>query len=856
MFPLVPSIEQEHRVRSRGRLLEAETPRSNRTCLPKRPAMFPLLVASAALMLFQQQVLALAPLPGVKDYEVVHPQKLYSRHRRDTKAKYPDEVHYGFKLKGEDVEVHLKRNEDLLGQNYTLTHYSPDGQEVTVYPDVSDHCYYHGYIKNESDSEASISLCNGVSGYFRTKQQRYLIEPLQLAEGEDHAVYPYESLEDTPKTCGVTNTSWEGGKTKSSRAMTSTQKQEFLKAKKYIELVMVADTSIYKKYNRSNAQVQQRIFESINYLNLVYKGINIFVALIGIEIWQTADLITVDASAGSDLDRFSAWRTQDLLKRKRNDNSQFLTNVDFEGPTVGLAYVGTMCSSDHSAGVIQDHSKSSIAVGATIAHEMGHNLGMNHDSSSCSCPESSCIMAASLSYVTPKLFSTCSHQNFQDFILNRMPECLRAMPLANDIVAPAVCGNGFIETGEQCDCGTPQECQNPCCDATTCKLKPEAKCADGECCENCKIKSAGILCRPGKDDCDLPDMCDGQNAQCSSDRFRVNGYPCNNGEGYCYMGTCPTLKSQCVDIWGAASGDEDATSCFNSNKRGLNYGFCTYSGGKYIACPDKDIKCGKLFCKGGSNTPSVFATTLTVGSVCKIIIPTSGYVENFGMVQNGTKCGADSVCSSGRCLSMESVYRSANCSSKCRGHAVCDHELLCQCEEGWAPPNCDGTSGTNIIIIIVIALILAVTIIAILVLLWYRGTFKSKLQSCPPNTVAGVNNLGFEQKTRNQPVIVHTPEMHSSDGRHQQTRVGYSSPQYVVASPSPETSLQSFGVNAVKPVKPSTAPPPVPVSKPASTFGQKLNVPPPVPMAKPGQPKGPPVLPPAPPQALKPRPKI
>ncbi|XP_078522723.1 zinc metalloproteinase-disintegrin-like VLAIP-B isoform X1 [Lissotriton helveticus] len=845
--------------------------------------MSPLLLFSAALLLFQQQVLALAPLPGVKDYEVVRPQKLYSRHRRDTKAKYPDEVHYGFKLKGEDLEVHLKRNEDLLGQNYTLTHYLPDGQEVTVYPDVKDHCYYHGYLKNESDSEASISLCNGVSGYFRTKEQRYLIEPLQRAEGEDHAVYPYESVEDTPKTCGVTNTTWEGGKTKSSRAMTSTQKQEFLKAKKYIELVMVADTSIFKKYNRSNAQVQQRIFETINYLNLVYKGINVFVALIGIEIWQTTDLITVDASASSDLDRFSAWRTQNLLKRKRHDNSQFLTNVDFEGPTVGLAYVGTMCSSDHSAGVIQDHSKSSIAVGATIAHEMGHNLGMNHDASSCSCPEKSCIMAASLSYVTPKLFSTCSHQNFQDFILNRMPECMRAIPLATDMVAPAVCGNGFIEAGEQCDCGTPQECQNPCCDATTCKLKPEAMCADGECCENCKIKSAGILCRPGKDDCDLPDLCDGQNAQCPSDRYRVNGYPCNNGEGYCYMGTCPTLKSQCVDIWGAASGDEDATSCFNSNKRGLYYGFCTYSGGKYIACPDKDIKCGKLFCKGGSNTPSVFATTLTVGSVCKVIIPTSGYVDNFGMVQNGTKCGTDSVCSSGRCLNMESVYKSTNCSSKCRGHAVCDHELLCQCEEGWAPPNCDTTSGTNIIIIVVVVLILAVTIIAILVLLWYRGTFKNKLQSCQPNTVAGLNNPGFEQKTRNQPVIVHTPElptrallpsppptptppsqadkprisfMHSSDGRHQQTRVGYSSPQYVVASPSPEPSLQSFGVNAVKPVKPSNAPPPVPVSKPASTFGQQLNVPPPVPMAKPGQPKGPPVLPPAPPQALKPRPKI
>lgn len=47
--------------------------------------------------------------------------------------------------------------------------------------------------------------------------------------------------------------------------------------------------------------------------------------------------------------------------------------------------------------VCQDHNDRAIAVGATLAHEMGHNLGMDHDDSSgCICSGDSCIMAAAL----------------------------------------------------------------------------------------------------------------------------------------------------------------------------------------------------------------------------------------------------------------------------------------------------------------------------------------------------------------------------------------------------------------------------------------------------------------------------
>jgi len=52
--------------------------------------------------------------------------------------------------------------------------------------------------------------------------------------------------------------------------------------------------------------------------------------------------------------------------------------------------------------VPQDHSMTPIGAASTMAHEMGHNLGMSHDEdiAGCHCPvpktDGGCVMAASV----------------------------------------------------------------------------------------------------------------------------------------------------------------------------------------------------------------------------------------------------------------------------------------------------------------------------------------------------------------------------------------------------------------------------------------------------------------------------
>ncbi len=71
---------------------------------------------------------------------------------------------------------------------------------------------------------------------------------------------------------------------------------------------------------------------------------------------------------------------------------------------------------------------------------------------------------------------------------------------------------------------------DPCCSPKTCRLKREAECSAGPCCDdNCRLRPAGFPCRHATNECDPTELCTGFAGVCPEDLFVKNTVPCGEG---------------------------------------------------------------------------------------------------------------------------------------------------------------------------------------------------------------------------------------------------------------------------------------------------------------------------------------
>ncbi|KAF9577447.1 hypothetical protein BGW38_007336, partial [Lunasporangiospora selenospora] len=183
-----------------------------------------------------------------------------------------------------------------------------------------------------------------------------------------------------------------------------------------------------------------------------------------------------------------------------------------------------------------------------VAHEIGHGFGAIHDcnAQTCAfqggndcCPLSSSTCDAGGRYIMnpseqgqTQQFSSCSIQAICGTIQGPSGQCLKPPGTRETQSSDMnICGNGLKESGEDCDCGSPESCaKDPCCDGATCKFKAGAICDDlnDDCCLNCQLRPAGQVCRQAISECDIQEI---------PGVYFLDGTPCGFG-GTCSGGSC------------------------------------------------------------------------------------------------------------------------------------------------------------------------------------------------------------------------------------------------------------------------------------------------------------------------------
>ncbi|XP_018409167.1 PREDICTED: disintegrin and metalloproteinase domain-containing protein 9-like [Nanorana parkeri] len=629
---------------------------------------------------------------GLRNEEIVFPEQILARERRDTGQNdtglWEDSLSYIIPTSNGTLLLNLQRNRDFISKDFEHFTYSKDDGLQKLNRRVSEYnCYYYGQVDGIDDSVVALSTCYGLRGIMYMSELHYGIEPVKNSSNGEHRLYQFEEP-DEPAMCGVEDFSTESPESLlSSYFRLRRKKRATLLTPNYVELAVVVDNLRYKMDNSNSTAVEVQTIELINIVDGMFQPLNIRIVITYLLTWITQNPFDVSTgSAGDVLGRFVQWRESTPGLKRCDIYHLLIGHGAFQGGVIGMAFVGTICS-PRLGSSISTFSGSPQSHASVVAHELGHILGMNHDDTEC---KGSYIMHSA--DIGAKTFSTCSANDFGSLIQRGGGDCLRNPPDPDQVLSIPVCGNNLVEKGEECDCGSPQDCKNPCCNAATCRLTSGSQCAQGLCCDNCKFRVAGTPCRPQANSCDFPEYCNGYYSLCPVDVYVMNGYPCNNGQYYCHGGVCQTFDAQCQALFGPGT-RKSVDECFQQvNKLGTQYGNCGIVNGAFKRCLIENSLCGKLQCSGTYNDS--LASSIIINNFANVKCVGADFnlgpdVPDPGMVHQGTACGQGKACVNYECVNDTALGFNCDIKGKCNDRGVCNNNGNCHCNDGWAPPNCD-----------------------------------------------------------------------------------------------------------------------------------------------------------------------
>uniref|UniRef100_A0A3B4VLM3 ADAM metallopeptidase domain 11 n=1 Tax=Seriola dumerili TaxID=41447 RepID=A0A3B4VLM3_SERDU len=604
-----------------------------------------------------------------------------------------------------------------------------------------EHCYYQGRLRGLPESWAAVSTCHGLCGMFSDGFFSYGIEPVH--NGTNQVNNPWITavvlLISTVENLILESDFVSGGLKRSKRFV---RKPSVQTETKYIELMVVNDNEMVPGQQSSRLM---GIFGP-----QIYKEqLNTRIVLVAMETWGPKNMMPVVEDPLITLQNFMKYRKDNI--KEQSDVVHLFSGRNFHSSRSGTAYTGGVCSLTRGGGINERYRVYGKPFFFVIRRAVSQDvlqhvkpvifpprftyitfLPLSSASSflllvltgDCRCPDTwlGCIMEDT-GYYLPRKFSRCSVDEYIQFLLQGGGSCLFNKP--NKLLDPPECGNGFVEPGEECDCGS--QVVSTCC--KKCTLTHDAMCSNGLCCSGCKYERRGVVCRDAVNDCDIPETCTGDSSQCPHNVHKLDGYMCDTSQGRCYGGRCRTRDGQCRGLWGYNSADR---FCYEKlNAEGTEKGNCGPGpeGQGWLQCNKPDVLCGFLFCANVTTKPKFGdlqgeVTSFTLYHQNKYLDCRGGHAlledgSDLGYVEDGAPCGPNMMCLERRCLPVAafnlSTCAGSNFGRICSEPTTCSNEVKCICDRDYTGKDCSvfdpipeptvptgpekkGPSGTNIII--------------------------------------------------------------------------------------------------------------------------------------------------------------
>nr|XP_021332071.1 A disintegrin and metalloproteinase with thrombospondin motifs 12 [Danio rerio] len=406
-------------------------------------------------------------------------------------------VYYKLNYRGRELTLNLTTNDNLLSNEFIVE--KRNGSLAEKWPQSSDSgsCHLIGTVTDDNvQATAAISTCEGLRGLLNLPEGPLLIEPVRgRSPNLTHPQHPHVLYQSSTwsrfrqrrsidahqqSPCGVKDSSGYFQQVEQDRELWERESVDrnhrpdperprrisprSISRERWVETMVVGDSKLVDYHG--SGSVESYIFTIMNMVAGIFHdasiGNAIHIVLVRLILLHGEEKgLKIIHHADTTLTSFCTWQKnlnpQSDTHPAHHDVAILITRKDvcagMNQPceTLGLSHLSGMCQPHRSCNINED---SGLPVAFTIAHELGHSFGIQHDGQGNDCEfvgKQPFIMSRQLQYdSSPLTWSSCSKEYITRFLDRGWGFCLDDRPSKRDLSTPGAAPGVRYTPQHQC----------------------------------------------------------------------------------------------------------------------------------------------------------------------------------------------------------------------------------------------------------------------------------------------------------------------------------------------------------------------------------------------------------------------